>query len=454
MHKKTMYRIISFILIMSAVAIYASGCTNENKKPSNPTADISGVSAVTSEDSVATIAIFSDVHIGKKNTTPEAKFERAMAVLPKLAPNLDAICFGGDITDQGTDAQYKKFLEILNEHIDTSIPKLYCMGNHEYFRDGVVRFGGESKAFLEECKTAYKNLIGDLDTHKVINGVHVITVSARNSAASYEECEKFLIDSVEEAVKDNPNLPIIIVAHQGAGSFFEGGNAGYTAKTIKCLQKYPQIIFFSGHTHFALQDVRMIQQDKYTTMQTSTLGADFWNYSTVEEDQPENAAVSSQGIIIQVKENGTTEIIRYDFTNGKTIGSTLTVDYNNFTHIDSQRKKAAGKPSFAQGAVLEAKPDGSNKVVLKFPAATLSDNVSEGIIFSYRIRVTDVETGSIVHNKYVMSDYYMGTPMKSEYAYTVTGLKAGGKYTASVTAVSVFDKRSEVITAEFTLPNE
>ena len=51
-----------------------------------------------------------------------------------------------------------------------------------------------------------------------------------------------------------------------------------------------------------------------------------------------------------------------------------------------------------------------------------------------------------------MSDYYMGAAAKNEYTYTITKLVPGKQYTASVTAVSVFDKRSEALKLDFTMP--
>jgi metallophosphoesterase len=255
MKKKIICKIAASALAMITSAICCGGCSGRNADKM-----IAGT-PITTEENIMTLAIFSDVHIGKKNTRPEEKFTHALETLPVLAPSLDAIAFAGDLTDRGTDAEYQEFMKILNQNTDQKLKKIYCMGNHEYFRDGIVRYGGESKAFLEECQKAYQKIVcKDLDTDTVINGVHVISISARSSAADYSASEEFLISHVEAAAAENPNLPIIILSHEGAGSFFEGGCGGYTAKTLKCLQQYPQIIFFSGHTHFALQDVRMIQQ--------------------------------------------------------------------------------------------------------------------------------------------------------------------------------------------------
>lgn len=442
----------ALLLTVLTGSLCFSGCgPAENADPkTDPPVD---VDPIVSEDSIMTMAIFSDVHIGKKNTRPEEKFTHALKQLSKLAPKLDAVAFGGDITDRGTDEEYREFMKILNAHTGEELTKIYCMGNHEYFRDGIVRYGGESKSFLEECQNAYKeNICKDLDTDTVVNGVHVISVSARNSAADYAACEEFLISRVEAAAAENPDMPIIIIAHEGAGSFFEGGCGGYTSKTVQTLKKYPQIIFFSGHTHFALQDPRLIQQDAYTNVQTSTVGADFWNYSFEAEDQPKDAASASQGLFLKVMKDGTVELIRYDYTNNQTIGQVWKVDSKNFTYDSSQRKKLAERPVFAADAVLEISDAEGDHAVLKFPAAAVNDMVSDGIIYTYKIRITDKATGKIAFHTSMMSDYYMGAAAKDAYTFSISGLTPGTEYTATVTAASVFDKRSEPLKLDFVMP--
>lgn len=437
LNKTFIFACAFFILI----TLFVIGC-EKVKVDTNDETDINEV--------ILTLAVVSDVHIGKGNTRPEVKFESALLQLPSLAADLDAIAFVGDLVDKGTDKEYEEFNRILNENLDSSIKRIYCMGNHEYFRDGVVRYGGESAAFLEECQQAYMdNTDGVLDSVHVINGIHIISISARNSAADYIACEEFLIKSVKEAAKADPKMPIIIIGHQGAGSFFAGGSSGYTQATIDTLNKYPQIIFFSGHTHKALQDNRMIQQENYTTVQTSTLGADFWNYSMEEESQPPNADSASQGLILRVMKNGKSQITRYDFAHEAVIGSVWKVDPNNFTHTISQNKKLAKEPEFPYGSSMQADVS-IGKVTLTFDAATINDEVSDGLVYRYYIRVTNKATNKIVFNSSLLSDYYMGRAAKDSFNYVVRGLEEGD-YTASVYASSLYEKRSQSLKVDFTI---
>lgn len=445
MKKNLMCKRLSLLVSVLACMVCACSCAGGTGSAG---AGTPGGPLDSADEVIATIAIFSDVHIGKKNTNPESKFQHAMQVLPLVAEGLDAVCFGGDITNLGTDKEYTEFMRILNENINPDIKRVICMGNHEYFRDGVVRYGGESEKFIEECQTAYKSIVGgELDTHTVVNGVHIIAVSPRNSAADYKDCEEFIIKNVEAAAKENSDMPIIIISHEGAGSFFEGGCQGYTQKTIDCLQKYPQIIFFSGHNHCAAQDMRMIQQDKYTTFQTSTLGADFWNYSFEKESQPKKAREASQGFILNVKKNGTSEVTRYDFTNNQNIGQIIKIDPKNFIYTDSYRNENAEKPVFDSEDVIVAEQTGENKIKLTFPTAKVNDKVSDGVIYSFKIRIYD-ENQKAVHIGTMMSEYFLGAAAHSEYSYIVKDL-APGKYSASVTAASVFNKHSEPLKVNF-----
>ena len=52
----------------------------------------------------------------------------------------------------------------------------------------------------------------------------------------------------------------------------------------------------------------------------------------------------------------------------------------------------------------------------------------------------------------MMSDYYMGAAAKDAYTFSISGLTPGTEYTATVTAASVFDKRSEPLKLDFVMP--
>lgn len=402
------------------------------------------------------IAVLSDVHIGKQNLKPmpEDKFASAIDTINELFGRTDAIVFSGDLTDRGYDTEYQLFQSIFWEHAQSNTFLCTAMGNHEYFRDGVVRFGGESKKFLLECQEAYSSILGDLDTDTVVNGVHIIGVSVRSSAAQYEGCEDFLTTHIQAAAQEDPTMPIIVFTHEGLGSTFQAGNGSF-ASTVKTLSaKYPQIIWFSGHTHFALNDPRMISQQNYTNIQVPSVGADFWSYGFIDPDQPPDAATSSQGLLISVSDDKIVTIYRYDFTHSDFIGDPWVIDIPAiceskaaFTYTDKRAEKAES-PTFENG---EAKITEVDKYTahLSFTAATVNDKVSDGMIMYYHVLVTDKTTGVPHFGLDINSDYYMGKAKKTIWDVDLTGLRHNTEYTVTVIAESVWGKTSAALSVDF-----
>lgn len=406
------------------------------------------------------IAVISDLHVGKQNLTPmpEDKLAFALDRIRELFGRTDALVMAGDLTDRGYDWEYHKFVSVLWSHVDSDTAICSVMGNHEYFRDGVVRFGGETPAFVTQCQQAYCGVMGDLDTDTVVNGIHIIGISARSSAAEYKGCEDFLKTHITAAAEEDPTMPIIVFSHEGLGTLYGTGSGSFDATVQRMLSKYPQIIWLSGHTHFASNDPRMIQQKQYTNIQVGTVGADYWSYPNITPSQPPEAATASQGLLITVDENKIVTVVRYDFTADTVIGQPWVIDVpaacksvKSFTYTDG-RSAEAEKPVI-DGTVtpVDVKKD---KVTVSFPAATVNDTVSDGVIIFYRVTVTDPATGEKVAGSVINADYYMGVNAVHTVEATLTGLSAGRTYTVSVTAESAWGKVSDPVSADFTTPEQ
>lgn len=412
------------------------------------------------EDGSIRFAVLSDVHIGKANlpVSPSVKFAEALDDIHRVMGSPHAILVAGDLTDLGTDAQYQEFNAVLWDHIPGDTVVCTVMGNHEYFRDGVVRYGGESAAFLKECQEAYKGALGELHTDTVIEGMHVIGISALSSAADYTAATEFLCERVRAAAAEDPTMPIIVFSHEGFGSVYSSAGGKFTAELTKLLQEYPQIISFSGHTHYALNDPRMIRQEKITTVQTSTVGADFWNYSGMDPAQPEGRESASQGLLVTVSSDKVVTITRYDFTNDSPIGENWVIDIpavtasrSAFTYTDT-RANDAKAPAFPSGSKLDVSDIGFNGAKVSFPAAAIDDRVSDGCVVSYTVEVKGKADGAVYFGLELHADGHMGTAAGDSFTAELTGLEHGTDYVVTVTAKSAWGKVSAALTAEFTTP--
>ena len=433
--------------------------TDPATEPTTEPASETETQAPETEGQSISFAVISDVHLGKTNLPidPADKFAAALDTINRILGTPDALVVAGDMTDLGKDEQYEQFNAILGEHLKEGTALCAVMGNHEYFRDGVVRFGGESRKFLNQCYTAYEKAVGERNTDTVVGGMHIIGISPTNSAADYTSATEYLCEHVRAAAEEDPTMPIIVVTHEGFSGQYGSGGGTYAAELTRLLREYPQIISFSGHNHYALNDPRMIQQSTYTAIQTSTVGADFWNAAD-GSTQPEGREVASQGLLVTVSPERVVTVTRYDFTNDCEISTPWVIDIpaviesgKNFVYTNNRVGKAAA-PSFATGATVTVSDITSYTATLTFPAATLTDTVSDGCITGYRVEVTNVEDGAVYFSQTLPGDFHMGVAAATSFTVDLTGLAHGQEYTVSVVAESVWGKHSTAIKGSFTTP--
>lgn len=409
------------------------------------------------------IALLSDVHIGKGNTNPENKFRNALAYLANLAVKPAAVGFTGDITDRGYDAEYTTFMSILNAGLPEGTVPVLTMGNHEYFRDGVVRYGGESAALLKQCQDAYKKMTGsELRSDTVIGGMHILAVSVENSAGKYTEASAYLVERIKAAVAEDPQAPIVILTHESVSNMAVGTAGGddsgrFSDELVALMKQNPQIIHVSGHTHYPLEDPRAIMQNGYTSISNGTVGADFWNSLT--QGQPENAAASSQGLLLDYDaEKHLVTVRRVDFTNSCEIGNPWVIDMTagkaGFTYNDSRKNEAAA-PVFPSDATATVTKVTKNDATFAFTRPTVTDSVSDGMIYSYTVEVFVKATGKKAAMLTFVSDYHLGTAAPANASVSVGGLPQGTEYTFRVTAQSVWGKvTADALTGEFRTSGE
>lgn len=396
-------------------------------------------------------AVISDVHIGRTGLEkdPADKFADALDIIGKKLKSPDAILVVGDLTENGEDSQYRTYNNVVKKHLPEGTVLASVMGNHEYHRNG-------HSASAKECQDAYKKFCGDLHTDTVINGVHMIGLSPLTLMGDYTAATNYLDKQVRAAAAEDPNMPIFVYTHWGFSEVYDRDNATFGKKLNALVKEFPQIIAFSGHMHYALNDPRTIWQKDITTIQTSTVGSDFWNYRYLDPIQPDGAGTASQGLFVSVSEDKVVTVVRYDFTRNCEIGTPWVINTpeivkstDNFTYTEAKRKDAAAAPSFVSDAKITALDVTASGAKLKFPAASVVDNVTDGCIIGYQVDVKDKESGTSYFSKYVHNDWQLIHGEKTEFTVSVGGLDAGKVYTVSVVAKSAWDKESTALTGEF-----
>ena len=127
----------------------------------------------------------------------------------------------------------------------------------------------------EDCLRDFTAAIGDPSeqvVRKVVGGYDFIAFSSDNKHSyDAEDCAK-LVPALDAAVARDPSKPIFVVTHFHPKDTVDASHGGSGRPALReILNRYPQVVSFSGHTHSPLHDERCIWQGEFTAVNTSGL---------------------------------------------------------------------------------------------------------------------------------------------------------------------------------------
>lgn len=253
--------------------------------------------------------VLSDIHIGGRGA--KYKLKRALVDCKRVCKNSDIIAVVGDFTDNGKVQEYRDFMSILKSKFSRDANQIITIGNHEY--KDVTSNEKELRArFMEE--TSEKNIYYD----KWVKGYHFIVLGSEGVGLK-AEISKAQLDWLDEKLKENENSnrPIFVFIHQPIPKTVYGSDTWGDILNYKqldeILKKFPQVVMFSGHSHYDINNVRTMYKNKYTMFNTASI------YYIMGEDNEYKNYRLSEGLIVEVYEEKL--IIRpRDFTSKRWIG--------------------------------------------------------------------------------------------------------------------------------------
>ncbi|MBQ7026655.1 MAG: hypothetical protein IJN31_08620, partial [Peptococcaceae bacterium] len=258
----------------------------------------------------------------------------------------------------------------------------------------------------------FSNLLGQpSDFHVVINGFHFIGISASNTGAHYTSAQVAWLDAqLLEATQDAPQQPVFVFQHEHISNTVFGSYAkdGWGMDTFSAvLKKYPQVIDFSGHSHYPANDPRSIWQGAYTAIGTGGLYyAEFTvdNQNCIHPDKYETVA---QALIVEIDAENRVLVKVLDVTANRILCVYLIDNVTSptkETYSHEARKNAAEAPTFADNAKLTVKRNNANTQIT-VPQASVAEH-SGNEVYLYRLTVTDAN-GKVVLTDWKLSEYYI-----------------------------------------------
>lgn len=381
--------------------------------------------------------VISDTHINTLGDSHCRRLQKSLEISYSDAEadenykTLDALCMVGDITDNGTEYQF----QVTSETLATVL-------KDETAFMGVIHSSHDGRAGKKLAET-YLGLVNDF--HNVINGYHFIGLSVCDDESTrYNEAQRvWLKQQLDEAVADDPTKPIFVMHHEHPYNTVYGGLEGDSWGVdyfCDIFEQYPQIVHFSGHSHYPLNDPRSIWQGAYTAVGTGSV-----NYAELEVDgenciHPDNYKKMGQFWIVEVDKDNRVRLRGIDCLSNEILVEYIlenVADVNARQYTPEQRKAASSAPVFSENASLTIKK-AVGKYTVKSPLAKSTDG---NIIFLYRVYVYSAD-GTQKSMEYYVNNYWYVNDIDTV-SFTVEA-EAGD--TIAVVAENAYGMQSQPLT--------
>lgn len=424
----------TFIHRTSKVAGAAFGLTLVNSLYSIPVGAVSNTSVMQSNGNKPDLVfpVISDVHINHNSDTTLKKFITTLEQLNQVVPNQDAFVVVGDLTDYGFESEYDKFMSAYNTRKQSQAVSMFAIGNHDYWNG--LSATNSHKRFCE--KTGMESHY----YHKVIKGYHFIvlgTEDGRTEGTFSAKQIEWLGEQLKLANADDPKKPIFVFHHQPIKGTIYGSEWGFSANRdlfYDTLKEYPQVVTFSGHTHYPLDDPRIIHQKDFTTIGTST-GAYLWlDSGRIQGEVPEGAGFLNQALIVEVYNNKLI-IKRRDIHNNDWTGEPFEISYpankQNFKYTEDRDKMA---PYFTKDAMVSIVNEQTTVTSLAIMFTQAKDNV---LVHDYKVVARNAETGEIAKEYLAFSEFYKD-PVPNPLTLPIGELRPNTTYEIEVHALDAY----------------
>lgn len=386
-------------------------------------------------------AVMSDIHFyGQSDAEEVRRFRRAIASAYAYADaqsydKLDAVMVVGDMTDNGNAKQLDLFMKTVGETFRAETKLLPCMGNHEFWPG--------PKELWEEKTGASSN------ARYEVNGYQFIATSPEKGtmkAGDYLYVVDWLDKELAAATADDPRKPIFVFQHYPVSETIYGSrgddNCG-VPDLYDTLCKYPNVINFSGHSHYLMSDPRIVWQGGFTAFGTSTISYIFQeSFGGKYEAYPIDRYEYSEYYIMEVHADNSVTLAPYDNMKGSfydfvyRVGAPGSDAPRPYT---DERYTTAEAPYWEAGAALRLLGAAETSVRVEIPKAVCRD-----VVHSYRMDVERLADGAWVEEppQYFWSRYY-DHPMPESVEAVVEGLEPKTSYRVKATALNPFMRPSE-----------
>lgn len=352
---------------------------------------------------------------------------------------LDAAVLVGDMTDYGWPWRFG-YIKMCTDSVLRDGTDLLCVAakNHDGYIGRI-------------CRAWASGVSGDdADFHKVINGYHFIGLSAsRTLLKHYTNRQiKWLDKELAKAVAEDPSKPVFVFQHEHIEGTVYGGytSDGWGVDFLTdVLNKYPQVIDISGHSHYPANDPRAIYQDTFTAINDGGMAYYEFTVDGQTSYHPESSDNMAHMLLVEVDAQNRVRVRVCDL-NEEAVMAEYMID--NVASAHKTKYNQAVRRSNATAPVINEKPvvsvDGNKANITVKPAQPGKDDV----VFIYRLQILN-SAGETVASQKRLGDYYKHIEPQN-LNFTFSDL-AAGEYTLKLVAEGAWEYVSEPVYVNFTV---
>ncbi len=354
--------------------------------------------------------------------------------------DLDAVLIAGDMTDDGRKDQFCAVRSSVYSCLKDGTEFLGITAkNHDGYKMS-------RKEVHDYCGALFG---GTSDFHAVIGGYHFIGLSAsENDEVHYDDGQiAWLRTQLEEATAEDPLRPVFVMHHEHVAntvygsSDFEGWGMSYFTDV---LDDFPQVVDFSGHSHYPLNDPRSVWQGDFTAVGT---GALYYTELTVDDTRtihPDGYKKVATFWIVELDASNRIRLRGIDLIAQKVLCEYILenpADPANRDYTPEKRAAASLPPLFDEGAEVKVRSrSGGCRVTV--PAARSADGMP---VVLYRAFAYGPD-GSEAAGAWTLPNYYE-TGTDKTVSVTLQDLPKGD-YEVRVVAETAYGVQSAPLTAE------
>lgn len=269
-----------------------------------------------------TFSVLSDIHITPWDGESHRRLRQALSDHAALFPQSSLMALNGDLTN-GNDEDYRSLFKLLGE--TPHAPVQAAMGNHEYYRIWRTPDGGMDTSKLhpawssEKAVRLFTSYFGyEKPYHDLwLHGFHFIFLGGEAyrdavpgigddaflSGRQLQWLEKKLAQlppkgEIKGAKQPENRQPVFVFLHQPLPRTVDGTDHARGVVQEKALRslldRHPEAILFSGHTHWDLERTKQIKRLSFLAVGSSSVRQVF-----NRRDEPEINA-KSQSLAVEV----------------------------------------------------------------------------------------------------------------------------------------------------------